>query len=177
MTKTAKLYGDSLYDLAQTAAEKEAFLSELQCVCSLFAENPDYPRLLQEPSVPLKERIRLLDDSFGGASLYVLNFLKLLLEEGLLGEINGCTRQVQDRYYEEFGIAEAVVTTAVELDPKEEEKLARALERRFRKKIILRKKVDPAILGGVLVEVEGMQLDKTVKSSLERLHEAIGKAE
>ena len=175
MTKTAKLYGDSLYDLAETPAEKEAYLNELQCVCSLFSENPDYPRLLQEPSVPLKERLKLLDDAFGSASQYVLNFLKLLLEEGLLSEISGCARQVKERYNEEFGIAEAVVTTAVKLDREEEEKLKATLSKRFKKKIVLIEKVDPQVLGGVLVEIEGIQLDKTVRSSLARLHEAIKK--
>lgn len=61
MTKTGKLYGDSLYELAlekdveQHTYSKE-LLDELRIVKSLFDENPDYIRLLQEPSIPRKTR-------------------------------------------------------------------------------------------------------------------------
>ena len=61
MTKTGKLYGDSLYELAlekgfeQRTYSKE-LLDELRIVKRLFDENPDYIRLLQEPSLPKKNK-------------------------------------------------------------------------------------------------------------------------
>ena len=175
MTDTAKLYGDSLYDLAETDAEKRAYLEELQCVARLFRENPEYRSLLSEPSVALKERLGLLDEAFGQASPYVLNFLKLLVDEGLIGELFGCAEEVKARYYEEFGIAEAVVTTAVRLNEDEEKAMKASLEKRFSRRIILQNRVDPGVMGGVMVEVNGTRLDGTLKGSLDRLHEAIRK--
>ena len=83
MTKTGKLYGDSLYELAleknveQRTYSKE-LLDELRIVKSLFDENPDYIRLLQEPSIPRKTRLGLIDKAFGAqADEYLVNFLKL----------------------------------------------------------------------------------------------------
>ena len=83
MTKTGKLYGDSLYELAlekdveQRTYSKE-LLDELRIVKNLFDENPDYIRLLQEPSIPRKTRLGLIDKAFGAqADEYLVNFLKL----------------------------------------------------------------------------------------------------
>ena len=65
MTKTGKLYGDSLYELAlekdveQRTYSKE-LLDELRIVKSLFDENPDYIRLLQEHLFQEKQDLDLL---------------------------------------------------------------------------------------------------------------------
>ena len=64
MTKTAKIYGDSLYDLAAEEKLTEEILPQMEQVAVLFKENPDY---LSRPS--RKQNVsgcwtRLLKDSF-----------------------------------------------------------------------------------------------------------------
>ena len=113
MTKTAKIYGDSLYDLAAEEKLTEEILPQMEQVAVLFKENPDYLTLLSEPSIPKTERVGLLDRAFEGQlSLYLLNFLKLLCESGMLREYRDSCRQFKARYNEDHNIAEAVVTTA-----------------------------------------------------------------
>ena len=65
MTETARVYGGSLYELAQEEHLEEEILSEMKEIRALFRENPEYPRLLSEPSIPRKERIGLIDAAFG----------------------------------------------------------------------------------------------------------------
>ena len=52
MTETARVYGGSLYELAQEEHLEEEILSEMKEIRALFRENPEYPRLLSEPSIP-----------------------------------------------------------------------------------------------------------------------------
>ena len=59
MTKTAKIYGDSLYDLAAEEKLTEEILPQMEQVAVLFKENPDYLTLLSEPSIPKTERVGL----------------------------------------------------------------------------------------------------------------------
>lgn len=59
MTETARVYGGSLYELAAEEHLEEEILSEMKEIRALFRENPEYPRLLSEPSIPRKERIGL----------------------------------------------------------------------------------------------------------------------
>ena len=79
MTKTAELYGGSLYDLAVEENAAAAMMEELDGIQKIFRENPDYTRLLSEPSIPRAERISLIDQAFDGqVHPYVNNFMKVL---------------------------------------------------------------------------------------------------
>ena len=72
---------------------EEEILSEMKEIRALFRENPKYPRLLSEPSIPRKERIGLIDAAFGSqAEPYLVNFIKLLCEKNLLREFGGCRK-------------------------------------------------------------------------------------
>ena len=167
MTQTARLYGGSLYDLAAEENLTERILEEMGVVRSLFRENPDYVKLLSEPSIPASDRTKLIDDAFGQqAERYLVNFLKLLCEKNLVREFGGCFEEFTRRYNQDHGIAEAVVTSAVPLTREQAERLTKKMEEISGKKISLVQKVDPKVLAGLSVELEGKQLDGTVKSRL-----------
>ena len=90
MTQIARLYGSSMYDLAAEEQLTDTVLEQMQTIRQLFRENPDYVKLLSEPSIPKEERTKLLDTAFGTeAERYLVNFLKLLCERGILGEYSG----------------------------------------------------------------------------------------
>ncbi len=170
MTSAGSLYGKSLYDLAAEEKLAERIMEELTCVQELFREFPEYIDLLQEPSVPKKERLGLLDEAFGDAlQPYLLNFLKLLTEKGLLREFHSCCRAYRSRYNEAHGIVDAVVVSAAELDAAQEKRLLERLEAISGKNVVLHRKTDPAVLGGVRVEMEGRLYDGTVRGRISDL--------
>ena len=174
MTRIAKIYGDSLYDLAAEEKLTEEILPQMEQVAALFKENPDYLTLLLEPSIPKSERVGLLDKAFGGQlSLYLLNFLKLLCENGMLRELRDCHRQFQARYNEDHNIAEAVVTTAVALTGAQAQALKEKLEKISGKSVLLTQKTDSAVLGGIRVELEGKQLDGTLQERMSSLRKKV----
>lgn len=99
MTRTAKTYGGALYDLAQEEHLEDAILADLAGVRAVLDENPDYLRLLCTPSVPKEERRGLLDEAWrGNVHPYVLNFMKLLCDNGTLRELSGCAQEYRRRY-------------------------------------------------------------------------------
>ena len=57
MTQTARVYGGSLYDLAAEEQLTDNIKQQMADILQLFRENPDYIRLLSEPSIPTEERI------------------------------------------------------------------------------------------------------------------------
>ncbi len=88
MTEIARMYGGSLYDLAAEEGLETRILDELDEAAKLIRDDPEYLRLLSTPSIPKKERCGLLDEAFRGqVHLYVLNFLKILCENGTLREL------------------------------------------------------------------------------------------
>ena len=123
MTETAKRYGGSLYELAKEEQLTDELLSELETAVTCFGENADYMRLLTAENLPKKERCDLLDAAFEGAHPYLINFMKLLCEEGLLPELFGCVQAYRAQYNADHGIIEVTVVSAVPLQDASREKL------------------------------------------------------
>lgn len=174
MMKDSDLYGQSLYDLASSENLADDILCQMQTVLKLLAENPDYVRLLTEPSIPKKQRLALLDEAFGSdMQPYLLNFLKILVENGMVRDFGGCCRRYTELYNADRGIAQAEVTSAVPLNAQQLERLRAKLEEISGKKIQLQPKVDPSVLGGLRVSLEGKLLDGTVKGRLDDLRRKV----
>lgn len=167
MTQTARLYGGSMYELAAEEQLTDTVMEQMNEIRQLFRENPDYMRLLGEPSIPKKERTGMIEEAFGNqAERYLVNFLKLLCERNILMEYAGCCDEFTRRYNADMGIAEAVVTSAVPLSDEQMAALKARLEKMSGKTISLIQKKDPAVLAGLRVELEGKQLDGTVQGRL-----------
>ena len=170
MTATARLYGGSLYDLAAEEGLTDVLMQQTEEVRKLFQENPDYVKLLMEPSIPKKERTDLIETAFGAqAERYLVNFLKLLCEKGIIGEFSGCCQEFVRRYNVDHNIAEAVVTSAVALSQEQMKALKDKLEKVSKKQVHLVQIKDSSVIGGLRVELEGKQLDGTVQGRLSGL--------
>ena len=167
MTQIAKLYGGSLYDLAAEEQLADTVAEQMKEIRDIFRENPDYVKLLSEPAIPFEERKGLIETAFGTqAERYLVNFIKLLCERNILHEFAGCCEEFTRRYHAEHGIAEAIVTSAAALKEDQISALKTKLEKISGKKVELKLVVDPTVLAGIRVEIEGRQLDGTVQSRL-----------
>ena len=174
MTSDQSLFGQSLYDLAAEEGIAGELLEEMTGVKAIFRENPDYIRLLSEPSIPRKERLKLVDDAFAGeVHPYLMNFLKILLENGALRLFSSCVSVFRSNYNRDNGIAEATVTSAVELSDSQKKDLLARLESVSGKKVLLRCRVDEGVLGGLRVELDGRLYDGTVSGRLADIRKKI----
>ncbi len=170
MTEHARVYGGSLYDLASEEKLTDAILEQMREIKQIFRDNPDYLRLLSEPAVKKEERTDLIEKAFGAdAERYLVNFLKLLCEKNLLREYEGGTEEFTRRYKADHGIAEAVVTSAVELTEEKKKALKDKLEKVSGKTVSLVTKVNPAVVAGLKVEIEGVEIDGTVSGRLNEI--------
>lgn len=170
MTKKAKIYGDSLYELAREEGLSEKIREQLQQVLALFDEHPDYVRFLDTVSISKQERCKALDEALAGqAEPYLLNFLKILCEDASVAQLPGCAAQYRRRYDEDHNIVQVQAITAVEMSEAMAEKLKDKLQLTLGKTVELQCKVDPACMGGVLLQLPGRQLDGTVRQRLDTL--------
>ena len=177
MTEIAKMYGGSLYDLAAEEGLETRILGELDETAAILKGDPEYLHLLSIPSIPKKERCALLDEAFRGQiHPYLLNFLKILCEKSYLRELSSCARAYRVRYNAAHGILEATAISAVALTKEQTVRLQEKLEAVTGKQIDLKTKIDPAVLGGIRLEIEGTELDGTVQNRLANLRKNIAAA-
>ena len=174
--------GGLAMDIAGKVVEKEIneadhteeILKQMEAVDEIFRANPDYITLLLEPSIPRRERLGLLEEAFKNQlHPYLLNYLMILLENSLLRGYSASYRTYRTSYYKDHGIAEATVTSAIELTKAQKDSLVSKLEQISGKKIVLKQKVDSAVLGGLRVEIEGKLLDGTVMGRLTDLRKKV----
>lgn len=174
MTQTAKLYGGALYDLSRDEQLSAALLQELDALNTAFHSSPDYLRLLSTASISKQERCGILEQDFGGRlHPYVLNFLKILTERGSIREFDGCCQEFRRRYNADNGILPAVAITAVPLSDELRTKLLNKLSAVTGKTIDLTTRTDASVLGGIRLEMDGTQLDGTVRRKLDNIRNVL----
>ena len=170
MTEFGREYGEGLYALcAEEKIEREA-LKELQTLKTAFRENADFVKLLANLSISKGERTAIVDETFKGKiHVYVLNFLKILVERGAIQAFPECVEAYQAGYNRDHAIVEARVTTAKPLRAEQREKLIARLREMTGKDIAVREVVDPAVMGGILLEMDGKRYDNTVLTRLKTI--------
>lgn len=174
MTDSAINYGEALYELAAEEKLSEQILKEFETVCTIFRDNADYVRLLSEPSVPKKERCAVLHEAFDGRlQPYLLNFLKLLCERGLIRQTTDCLRAYRTRFNAENGILEATAITAVSLTDDQKKRLTDKLQSITGKRVDLQVQLDLSLLGGIRLQMDGKELDGTVRGRLDGLKRSL----
>ena len=169
MTKTAIEYGSALYDLAEEVGKTDAYLAQLREIRELFRQNPDYAQLLSSHALTKAQQLSALDEAFSSVEPYLLNFMKILCENGTIRELPDCIREYELRYNDAHGIAEVAAVTAVPLSQELHEKLRAKLESVIGKTVVLTATVDPNVLGGVRLSFDGQELDGTVQRRLDEI--------
>ena len=172
MTQAANTYAQALYDLAKDEALGKTILEQLSVLKAVFAENPEYCKLLSAPDLPKQERCQILDQAFRGkVHPYVLNFLKILTEKGYIRQFPACCEAYRNFYNEDNGILVVSAQSAVALSDAQRKKLIGKLQTITGKTVDLQCSIDPTVMGGLRLRYDGKQVDGTVQNRLD----AIGK--
>ena len=174
MTELAREYGDGLYALCAEENLTADMLGQLQALKALLREQPDFIRLLSNMSLPKAARVGILARALRGqVHPYLLNFLKILCERGSLHEFEGCEGAFRENYNRDHAVLEATVTTPGPLSSAQRLKLLKKLRDMTGKTVRLSEKTDPAVIGGVLLEMNGQRYDNTVRHRLEEIRRAM----
>lgn len=170
----ARRYAAAFFDLACEMGQQQRLLEEMQEIGRLFEEEPAYGKLLAAPTLSGVQKHAMVDEAFGGwAHPMTVNFLKLLCDKGRVRGVPDIARDFKALYNEANHIAQAVVTTAVALEPASRQKLEARLEKLTGKRVEADYRVDPAILGGAVVEIDGREMKDTLQGRLEEMRRFI----
>ena len=176
MTGLGKEYGEALFELARDERQLEAFDGELAEIGALVKAQPDFVRLLCSRAIERDARIQVVGTTFAGrVHPYIVNFMKLLVEKERFDCFPDCIVWFHQRYNEEFGIVEAVVTSAVKLSDNDCSALRQKLQQMSGRRVTLITRVDPSLIGGVRVEMEGRRYDNTIQNKLGRLKQSMAR--
>ena len=163
----AKGYGGALFELAEESGRTEAILGDLKTAELAFRENPKYKTLLDTPALSKEERLALIDEAFAGADEYLLNVIKMLCEKRAVHLFGEVACEFCSLYDEARGIERVEAVTAVAMTDGQKNAMASKLEAITGKTVVLNNKIDPSIIGGVVLRYSGVQLDGSIKTRLD----------
>lgn len=174
MSDVSKEYAKALFMLAQETNKGKEYREALGTITEVFDENPTYIEFLSTFSIPLEERLNMLESAFSDViPRDVLSLLKLLCEKRHIKEFGECATQYISMYNEMDKISNAKVTSVIELSEAEKESLKEKLEKMSGKKTIIEYFVDKSILGGLIVEIDDKVIDSSLKKRLEDVKDVI----
>lgn len=175
--KVATRYAGALLASAREAGVLEAVAESYAAVMDVVAGNRQLTTFMDSPQVATREKKELLKSVFGQKiEPVLLNFFYLLIDKNRIDSFRDIGEEFAAQVEDEMGVMRARVVTAVALDDELSGKLEAKLAGLTGKQIILEKKVDPAVIGGVCVTMKDKILDGTVRTNLDLLRKKLEKA-
>ena len=172
--RIAKEYSEALFALACESGSENKIKAELDAVKEVFLGNDELNIMLCAPSIPLSERLQVIDQVFGNiADEYVRSFLKLLCERKRLSELDLCIEGYRELLNDKDAVVTAHVVSAVPLTDEECASLRQSLEKKSGRTVVLECSVDESILGGVIVEMLGTVTDGSLRRRLKEIKEVM----
>lgn len=172
---TAKRYASALFDLADEQRSFDQVAADLQSLKRMLDDSADLRRLVSSPIMPRAEQGRgiLAIARQAQVSELTRRFVGVLAENRRLFLL----RSIIDAFLAELakrrGEMTVEVTSAQELDRDQQAALTDTLNRSLGSKVSMDLKVDPSILGGLIVKVGSRLIDSSVKTKLDRLQLAM----
>ena len=150
--------------------------AELQQLRDAFAEAPDLASLLENPEVESTVKADVLTRVAQGSDELVVNFLRLLAEKGRAAELADVALELDNLVAAEQRVLDVELTTATELSDDEFGRILGRIETASGRKVQAERKVDPDLIGGIVLQAGSMRLDASVRGRLERLRHDLAQA-
>ena len=169
MAVAERLYARALFEAAQESGRVEAVHRDLGAFAAAVEGSPELAAFLSNPQVESAAKIGVLGELSDGADELVHNFLRLLAGKGRAGQIPGIRDEFQALVDRAQGRVAVELTTAYELSDDEAASIVSQIERASGRTVEATRKVDPDLVGGMILQAGSLRVDASVRGRLERL--------
>jgi F-type H+-transporting ATPase subunit delta len=169
MSVADRVYARALYDAALERGNVKDVSEQLGAVAEAMAELPQLRSVIGNPQVDAASKAAVLEAAAGKPDEVVANFLKLVAEKGRAGSIEGIHAELDRIVAQAEGQLTVTLTTAFELSDKEAKDIVGRIEKASGRKVEAVRKVDPNLIGGVVLQAGSLRADASVRGRLNRL--------
>lgn len=165
-SSSARRYAKAAFDIAASQNRFDTWLEDLKVLLQ-HLESGAFRAELESVRIPFASKKQMLEQAFGGRiDPLVLNLALLLAQRSRIGVLPEVVAEFQRLLNERRGIAEADVTTAVPMSEAEQADVKAKLTEITGKQIVLRTKVDPEIIGGLIARIGDQVIDGSARTRL-----------
>jgi F-type H+-transporting ATPase subunit delta len=171
-------YANALFELARDAKSLDAVKADLDRFAAMVADSPDLLRLVRSPVFGADEQARALAAILetAGISGLAANFLRVIAANRRLFSVRDMIRAFSALVARHKGEVAAEVTVAEPLSDAHRDTLKTALKGATGKDVDLAVRVDPAIIGGLIVKLGSRMVDSSLRTKLNAIKFAMKEA-
>lgn len=169
------VYAQALLIAASRQSKAEAALDQLDSLVNdVFAASPDFERFLASGAIRRHSKREVVESTFGGkADPLFMNFLLVLNDNDRLNAIRPILANYRELYERQQHRIRVRVRSAATLTSEQEERLKQELHKEFKLDPILDVRLDPSLIGGMVVQVGDLVFDGSVRTRLDRLRKQL----
>ena len=169
----AMRYAQAAFYIAREKGRLDKWRRDLDMVARL-AEDGEVLAFLENPKIHYDDKVKLLTGQLGDLDPLALNLIYLLIAKGRIGMIGEIVREYQQLLNSHRGIEQAEVTTAVPLSDEDAARLKIRLGEIVGKEIVLKTRVNPGLISGMVARVGDKLIDGSTRSKLNTLKRELG---
>ena len=169
-------YAGAVYDLTVEAKSTDAITADLTAVKSLISENDDMAMLVSSPAYSRVEQSKAIQAVLTAAKANPLTvkFVGAVAENGRLFALSQIIQAFIEEVARRNGLVSAEVVSAVALDATRQKSVKETVSQiAGSKNISLSLRVDPSLIGGLVVRIGSRLIDTSLKTKLNRLEAAM----
>ena len=169
-------YATALFNAALKENAIDQVAGDMASLGQLISHDGRFVKYLESPQVPTGDKRSVLKSTFEKRiSSATYRFLRLVLDKKRVNYLPKMAVEFEDLVRQHKGIVRAQVTTAVPLERDQADRLAGELGRITGKTVEIDSRVDPGVLGGVIVAYDNQIIDRSVRRGLDDLRETLMK--
>ena len=176
MEEIASVYARSLFEVAKEQDKLDKVRDEIGEFADALNQSRELQVFLFSPYFSTREKADGLDKAISGADDTTLNFLRLLIEKHRMPVLFRVRAEFDQLWEEENKLLPVTVTSAVELPKETIKQIGDRIAEQTDRKVDLQSKVDPDILGGIVVRVGNSVLDASIRNRLENFRKQVARA-
>jgi F-type H+-transporting ATPase subunit delta len=175
LSAVAARYAGALYELAESKGQLDQAARDLASVKIMTEASADLRRLCASPVIGRNQQAKAITAVFdkAGISPLVRNFAGVVAKNGRLFVLSSIASAFLRLLAERRGEATVEVRSAQPLDENQMKALGTALKPMVGDKVAFDVKIDPGILGGLVVKVGSRMFDSSLRTKLQRLQLAM----
>lgn len=163
-------YGTALIEAARETDQEERILEEGMQIADILKAEPDFRKFISYPGISAEEKKDVIRSVFEGKiSTELLHFLYILVDKRRTGRFESIMKVYKKLLEEEEGVLYGTVLSVVGLDDLQLSEIENETSRLLQRKVCLSNEMDPGLLAGFKIFIDGRIIDASYRKKLEEL--------
>jgi F-type H+-transporting ATPase subunit delta len=176
-TAIARVYATALFEAASAAGSVKPTGDDLRAFVGALGESQSLANVVFNPQIEPEAKARVFAGLTSGGDKLAAGVLRVLLDKGRIAVVGDVADHYERFVAQAAKVVEVEVTTAVPVGPEVDDLIVERVRRATGGEPKLTKRVDPEILGGLVLRVDDLLVDGSLRARIQQLDDRLRTAD